>query len=586
MKKFIFVSLLLTFVMALAACGGGTQAPAGGGAAPARPETPAAGTGAATPAAPAAPVAGDWQLGPENPMEISMLIVTNQTEPAPNNRIANLMQERLGVTITYEIVSPDLQAQRIGLMLTSGILPDIIGSGEVEARLTEGGALLRLDDYIDGGQFPNILEHVSPYRRRLSWAGGGVPDGLYTLPNYNRFYGNPPILGGTHWGSGFFIQKSVLEYHGFPSLDNMTLERYFDLIEGYMQSNPTIDGMPTIGFSFPAFPGQVWGMTNPPLFLAGHPNHGGFYIVNGVAHRYDTSQYAEDYFRFLNQAFLRGLVDPETFTLTQDQFLANMATGRVLGVHSQRWAFGTAHDSLVSRGEYDRTMVATMPVFPGRTPWYADRDVMNIHQGWAVASTTEHPERILAFIDAILSEEWQILLSWGEEGIDYHVDADGFFYRTPEQRAEQNDLTWRASNRLMAFVDQMPKRQGTLSCGNAWGPGDQPSEFLAGLSDYDRSFLEAYGKRTWRDFLNDPPDNPVYYPAWSISLGPGSPADIANQQLEDAAVQFLPGIIMAPEGQFDARWAEYVAHIGLIDIVTLEATMTAGIQDRIARWGQ
>jgi putative aldouronate transport system substrate-binding protein len=331
----------------------------------------------------------------------------------------------------------------------------------------------------------------------------------------------------------------------------------------------------------------VWGLTNPPLFLAGHPNNGGVMVgPNGVATIYANTQYAEDYFRFLNQAHARGLVDPESFTQTLDQYLAKVATGRVLGVHDQRWSFGTAYDSLVAAGRYERTFVATMPTFPGRTPWYADRDVMNIHQGFGIAANAANPELLLNFLETLISPEWQIILSWGIEGEDFNVGADGLFYRTPEQRAQALDLTWRQSNRLEALFDQMIKHQGALPCGNAFAPGDQPGEFIAGLSDYNRFFLENYNRQTWRQFLNDPPPNPVYYPAWQISPPDGSAAQIANTQMEDAAVQFLPRAVMASPADFDAIWAEYLAALDMIDVAAFEAAITAGLQERIALFGQ
>jgi putative aldouronate transport system substrate-binding protein len=250
-------------------------------------------------------------------------------------------------------------------------------------------------------------------------------------------------------------------------------------------------------------------------------------------------------------------------------------------MHDQRWAFGVAYDALVSQGRYDRTWVGTMPVFPGRTPWYADRDVLNIHQGMGISRMADNPELILTFLETMMTEEWQILLSWGEEGIDYYVDANGMFYRSAEQVANRQDMTWRGENRLEAFLDQLPKLQGTLSCGNSWAPGHQPVEFQRGLSDYNRMFLEAYGKGTWRDFFNDPPSNPVYYPAWQISPPSGSPASIANAQMEDIAVERLPGIIMGPVANFDAAWADYVAVFDMINVEAFEAAITAGLQERI-----
>ena len=146
-------------------------------------------------------------------------------------------------------------------------------------------------------------------------------------------------------------------------------------------------------------------------------------------------------------------------------------------------------------------------------------------------------------------------------------------------------MVWRASNQLEALRDLAPKHQGTYSDGNAFGPGDQPEEFFATLNKYDQDFLTAYNKKTWRDFLNMPPDNPVYYPCWNINLIDGSDAQMANQQLTDTSLQYLPKAIMADPSEFEAIWVEYIAAIGKIDVKALEDKINEGIQERIANWG-
>ncbi|MDR1703541.1 MAG: extracellular solute-binding protein [Clostridiales bacterium] len=544
-------------------------------------------TGTDSGAAPQESGGGPVVLSPDNPVTIPIWFTSGQMAPAPDNKISALLKERLGVTLEYDITTPDLQDQRIGVMLAGGNLPDILGPTDINARMVNGGALLRLDDYLDSGDYPNLAAHVEPYRKKLSWTGGGVEDGLYIFPNYNRFYGDPPLLSGDYMGTGFFIQKAVLEHFGYPDLENMTLERYFGFIEDYMAEFPEIDGQQTIGFTFPAFDGREWGLTNPPNFLAGNPNNGGVIIADdGTATIYANSQYAYDYFKFLNEAYAKGLVDPESFTQTLDQYEAKIATGRVLGMHDQRWSFGNANDSLVQQGKDERTYVATMPVFEGKEPWYADFDVMNINQGLGISASAENPELLLTFLDTLLSEEWQIILSWGIEGEDYLVDENGMYYRTPEQRTNADSITWRQSNRLEALFDIMPKRQGTLSNGNALERQAQPIEFFGRLSEYDKNFLEQYGKQTWRDFVNDPPENPVYYPAWQIQLPDGSDAQVAQAQLDDAAIQYLPLAIMADPADFDAKWKDYTDAIDRIDVAALEAVFTAGVQERMATWGE
>jgi len=527
------------------------------------------------------------ELGPDDPFTITMLIATDELAPAPNNRMVTLMREKLGVTIEYEIVPLSLQDQRIGLLLAGDTLPDIIALNETEARATEGGALLRLNEYLATGKWPNVYEHVAPYVNELSWKGGGVETGLYTLPNFNRYYGDPPMMSPEAFSAaGFYIQKAVLEYLDYPDLSNMTLEKYFGMLEEYYTAHPTIDGMPTIPYTILA-QGKSWGMTNPPLHLMGYPNEGGVWVDDdGNAHVYAGTEADKRYFKFLNQMYHRGLLDPEAFTHDTDMYNEKIANGRVLGMFDQRWSYGNAHDSLVNQNRHERTYVATMPTYDGIKPHYADRDVMNVYQGFSISATAADPERLLTFIDVILSEEWQILLSWGEKDIDYFVDENGLFYRNQDQRDNRNDITWKNNNRLEAFFYQMPKRQGTLSCGNAFGPGEQPSEFQLTLSDYDKNFLATYDAKhnlgTWRAFYGSIPDNKPWYPAWNITLGFRTEASNAFNQLRDAAFQFVPAAVMAPEDQFDSIWDDYVAQLGRINIQAYEDHLSAVCKARIA----
>jgi len=522
-------------------------------------------------------------LSPDTPVTFTAWITTGQQAPAPDNKISRLLREQLGVTIDYEIISPENQDQKIGVSLAGGQFPDLIGATDQNGRMTAGASMIKLDGWLATGNYPYLAEHVDPYLRRISWSGEGVDPGLYVIPNYNRFYGE--LKGGTHWGTGFWLQKAILVDAGYPSLDNMTLERYFGLIENYMAKNPTIDGQPTIGFQILASPGREWGMLNPPLFLEGQPNNGGVMVDhNNHATIYADKETARNYFKFLNEMNAKGLVDRESFTQTLDQYLAKIATGRVLGMHDQRWNFGNAHDSLVAAGLDERTYISAMPTWPGREPYYADRDVMNLNQGFGVSVSNRQVPATLSFLDKLLTEEWQKILSWGVEGEDYLKGPDGLFYRTPEQRANYNNLTWRANNRLEALRDIAPKRQGTFSDGNAYSPDEQPTEFYDTLTDFDKNIMQQYNKRTWREFVNQPPENPVWYPAWNIPIPDGSAAQMANRQLQDAAMQFVPRAILAAPSEFDAIWDSYVAEIARIDVAAYEDAINEGIQYRLANW--
>jgi putative aldouronate transport system substrate-binding protein len=515
-------------------------------------------------------------LSPSNPTTLSVWITTAQQAPAPDNKITKLLKDKLGVTLKYEIVTPDNEDQKIGVTLAGGQYPDLIGTGDLKQRFLEGGALLRLDDMLKTGAYPNLAAHVKDDIKKMSYSGDQVDKGLYIFPNYNRFYGD--VTGGTYYGPAFWIQKRVLADAGYPDLSNMTLDRYFQLISDYKAKHPQTNGAPTVGFEILASKGREWGMTNPPALLAGSPNNGGVIVdSNNKASIYADKDVAKNFYKVLNQQYSSGLVDPESFTLTLDQYTAKLATGTVLGMHDQGWDFQTATQSLQSAGKDEDTYVPLMPV------WYADRAVMNINQGFGVSVSSKQPKKALKFLDTMLSEEWQKILSWGIAGEDYQVGADGVFSRTDQQRKNYKDITWRASNRLDALLDMLPKHQGKFSDGNAYSPDDQPAEFYATLSDYDKNFMAKYGnKKTWLDFMNKVPQNPKYYPAWNIKLS--DDANQVNQQLTDTSVQNLPKIIAGKPADFDKNWQAYVDAIHKVDVKVYEDAVNAGIKDRLANW--
>jgi putative aldouronate transport system substrate-binding protein len=385
--------------------------------------------------------------------------------------------------------------------------------------------------------------------------------------------------------SGFYIQKDVLADAGYPDLSNLTLEKYFGMLEAYATKYPEINGTKTTAFIAVAPRGTEWRLTNPPNLLAGYPNNGDVIVdENNKAHIYADSDYAYRYYKFLNEMNAKGLIARDGFTLTNDQYLERLATGAVLGMHDQYWTLsGGLIPYLTNNNMYERTFVTVMPTFDGAAPWYADREVMNTQQGFGVSVSCKQVDVVLTFLEVLLSEEWQKLLFWGVEGEDYLVRDDGLFYRTEAMREEQNDQIWWAKNQLRAFRDNMPKRQGTWPDGNTFDAGGSNIEFYESLSDYDKDFLSAYGKLTWREFLNNPPDNPIYYPCWNLPLS--NEATTVQAELRDTSVEYLPQLILAAPADYDNLWNQYVNQLHLSNISAFEESINEGIQMRIEAAG-
>lgn len=579
MKRLIPLLLAAAMLLTFAACK--SESPSPSGNAPGTSPTPTVepgtsenpGTSEDTPQGTPAKPTTATNLSPSDPTEFSVWITTSQAAPNSGNKMTQLLKDEIGVTIKYEIVSESDAETQIGALVAGGLYPDLIGTKDLKRIFLTSGALIPIDEYLDNGSAPNLTEHVAPYRVTAGYEGK-----FYIPPSYGRFY--QEVTGGMYFGPGFFIQKGVLADAGYPEVK--TLDDYFNIIENYFNKNPEQDGLPTIGFLICSAQGKEFPLTNAPEHLIGRPNDGMVWVDeanNNTAQIILDKDFSKNYYKKLNEMNAKGLIFPETFTLQYEDYLAKVAQGNVLGMFDQYWNFQRSDEALHSEGRDNRTYVATQPVYEGYKPWYLDREVMNVNQGYGISVSCKKPDKAVDFLNLMLDEVWQKRLAWGIEGEDYYVSEEGRYLRTPEQVKNYDDIGWKANNRLEALLDLLPKHEGLYSDGNAYSPQAQPEEFQASLTEYDRAFLQAYNKPTWKSFLDTPPDNPLYYPCWDIALR--GEVRQASIQLNELAVMNLSKIILAPVDQFETLWAEYVAAIGKVDVALYESFINEKIQERI-----
>jgi len=510
------------------------------------------------------------------PFEIS--IFTNQTGPIPtdDNRIYKKIKEELGVTLKEEYLVGDVE-QKLGVMIAGRDYPDMITAN---TKLTGAKAVIPLEDLIEE-HAPNLKKHYAKVWNMMKDPDDGH---IYWLPNYGVYQGE--FSTTQHYGPAFFIQKAVLKEFGYPKIK--TLDEYFKLIEDYKAKYPDIDGQPTIGFTSLAYDWRDWPLRNAPQHLYGHPNDGGVVVDpnTNVASLYESTDIAKPYFQKLNEENAKGIIDREAFAQNFDQYLAKIASGRVLGMFDQRWNFQQGEESLVSQGKPERAYVGIPLVYDDSiTDYYLDRPVLNLNNGFGITVNAKDPVKILKFLDTLMEPKWQILFQWGEEGIDYHIGDNGLFYRTPEQRTQQEDVTWKQANKAEALHRMLPKLEGKYPDGNTESPGNQPDEFFATLKDIDKELLSAYGYKVWTDFFTSPPENRVSYPAWSIDLVDGSPANVANQKIKDLAFKYLPKAILSKPADFESVWKEYGDQMGKVDTKSYLDRVNDQLKFRQEQWG-
>jgi putative aldouronate transport system substrate-binding protein len=522
---------------------------------------------------------GSKLSGSKSPITISVFTVQARQQPNADNKLYKYLKDNLGVTFSWDILVGEV-AQKRGVMIASGDYPDMIEINETQ--FIDAGALIPLEDLIEK-YGPNIKAHYGDQLTKMR-----SPDGhIYYLTNWGitRNKDQSPYYGA----SALWIQKEVLKDAGYPKV--VTMDQYFDLLVNYAKKNPTINGQPTIPFTILTYDWHAFCMWNPPNFLAGNPNDGNG-VVDKTTHKYKTfftMDTSKRWFKKLNELNAQGFLDKAAFTDNYDQYLAKLSSGRVLGLHDQRWQFQNADDALRDSGAYNRTFAPLPIVFDESIkPHYRDLPVPNLGRGVGISVKAKDPVRIIKFINDYLSEEVQRTVQWGIEGEDWQRNDKGEPYRTPEQRKNWENITWQEQNRALLVRDVYPNWEGSFNDGY---PADliyYYPEREAMAHAEDKELWAAYGVTSNAELMDkDPPKNDIWYPTWNLPNPPdGSDAQIALQRCDQTMRKYLPKAILAKPADFEAVWKEYVDQMNANGIDKYEAYMQEQVDKRIADWSK
>ncbi|WP_028514545.1 extracellular solute-binding protein [Ruminococcus flavefaciens] len=489
-----------------------------------------------------------------------------------DNEIQQLIGEKTGVILRQSWISDQDDIDKtFSDMMISNKYPDFMTpDAENCQKLIKEGAFIPIDSYWD--QYPRIKNMYS----EREWDSVRADDGhVYYIPLFSSI--NIKDTNPIHSGEAFWIQVKVLEWAGYP--DIKTPYEYFDLIERYLAANPTNEnGEAYYGYEIEANDAWFFALDNPPMFLDGYPNDGCCIVDTETleAKDYNLTPTAKAWYKLLNEEYQKGIIDKEFSMLNSEQYYSRLASGRVLGMIDQNWNFSSAVNKLPPDCTYIPLGITMDRSIPDR---YRDRVAFNGSAGVGVSISCDDPEAAIKFISDLLTPEILNLRFWGIQGVDYSVDKDGIFYQTDEQYAQWRNEEYRRKH--ICVYNYMPYYLGMAPDGiNAFESTNQPNIFYEHLSDDVQRCFSAYGIQTYTEMLNDPPENPPWYPMWSFS---NSVTDETNygkvmKQIDAAKHRYLPLLVMTSD--FESTWEEYVDEYNHIDSQIYFDELTAEVRRR------
>ena len=489
--------------------------------------------------------------------EFTAFFAVPGSEINDDNEIQQIIAEKTGCKVKETWLTGQTAEEAVGTLIAGGEYPDFVEAGNGSVQMYEAGALVALDDYID--KYPNIKEFFT----EQEWDQLRQSDGhIYWIPQFSNIYGEERSC--THNDEAFWIQARVLEWAGYPKIE--TMDEYFDLIEAYNEANPTMaDGTTAnIPYTILCDDWRYFCLENAPEFLDGYPNDGSVIVDPDKLQiiDYNTTDTAVKYFKKLNEEYHKGIVDPESFTQTYDEYIAKISSGRVLGMIDQWWDFAyTGEDAIKSAGlDEQGCQYVPLPITIEKgmkNQWHNSGGVLNVSSGLAITTSCKDVDAALQFVNDLLDQEIHDLRFWGVEGTDYLVGDDGLYYRTPEMRKQASDTAYKASH--TCSYSYFPQYSGTSRDGkNAMKSDGQEQEFFDGLSEPIKKCFEAYGAKTYVEMLGTTEKPGPWYPmyTYSSSMTTATPGGTAWAKMGEIKHQYLPKVVMADN--FEEGWAEYM----------------------------
>ena len=522
---------------------------------------------------------GPTTAGTKNPITFSFFNWDATDDMEFDDPIAKEITRRTGVTLKVDRpVGGDQQA--VPLMIASGEFPDLIFAKGELSKVVEAGAILPLDPLIEKrGKY--IKEMYGPMLNRLR--NSTEDPNIYNVGTYALHNGVWTTDGTMQ------IQHAVLKDLGYPRM--RTLNDYEQAIKAYLAKYPTINGRRTIGFSLLIDTWQWYiDLSNPSCFLLGYPDDGQWLVDQDTLESYYKFLHpeAKEYYKWLNRMNIEGILDPESFTQTEDEWRAKIASGRVLGIAYPTWGYGDARASLINDGMPERTY-AFLPIVLDERYRNASLKDPGFSGGWGVAITTscKDPERAFEFLDWWCSEEAQILLNWGIEGINYQV-IDGKRVVPPDiEYQSQTDPDYANKTGVGRWVHPFPVLgRGYIDSTGNYITRDSPETIKRNYLPVEKETLAAYGVEMWTDLFPSPEELGVtrHGQAWQYTLPPDLNAK--TSEADDYIKTALSNIVLGRAENFESAWARIIQDLRAMGIEDANKALTVLVKDKVKLWEQ
>lgn len=449
------------------------------------------------------------------------------TTPWGENVVSKAITETTGININF-ITPIGSENEKFNAMIASNSLPDIITLGWWENQLDEMiakdmvYALNELADEYDPYFWQVADEEV------VNWYT--QDDGnIYCYPNSS--YSPSDYEEHDNIGSNqtFLVRKDIYEAIGSP--DMTTPEGFKDAVRKAVEYFPEVDGEPLIPIGAHEFndSGCVSFDQNLQNFLA-VPHE-----KNGIAYdRYTDDEYIR-WLKAFRELGAEGYLKNDIFIDQRTQMEEKLEKGRYFCMIYQRTDMEAQQKKLYANNPDMIYIAVDGPKNSGGDDHVLPGTGIN---GWTVtliSKNCERPDRAIELFSYMMSEQGQLMLYKGVEGVTYDL-VDGEIVLKPEveelllTNRNEYDRLYGADSAYWMFQDNVMQLK--------WR--SEAKEPMAQLEEWTYKYTHYLGQ-------------------YEILFEANSEAGIADINIKKLWSETLPKLLLAPtEEEFDNIFKEFV----------------------------
>ena len=344
---------------------------------------------------------------PREPVTIKMFypMMTSHTTDDYGGVGDELLAEKTGVIIEWELAPATNIAERFNIMMASGNIPDVVVADPTATSAHSlkkyQDAFLPLDDYIIGKR-PNLEQAI--------YGDDYVYKYLVTNENDIRII---PQLATRTVGDIFLMRGDILEKHNLEVPN--TSEEWVELFRKIKELEPDMTIYASRHGRTNATPNvtrmaEAWGVKEDIFYEDGEIKYG---ILDP---RY------KEFIAYARNLYAEGLLDQEYITADTAIWQEKILTNGVFATHDNITRIRWTDEQFAAAGKDDQYYIGVLPMIGPDGTRATTIQYPRIRTVAASLSVkTPYAEQIMDMYEYVFSEEGTMLVNYGVEGVSYDM---------------------------------------------------------------------------------------------------------------------------------------------------------------------